>query len=468
MTRCCTKTLLAMSLLSFMAISAQAELPRESVVKEVSELYGITAQQALKRLQAEEQAAELYREVEARQIPGYAGAWFDGEMMSLRVALASDPSTEGFSLVERLGGSPMSVAHSMADLRAVKERLLNQLGRDIGAVTIDPRMNKVELSVRGGEKASVDAAVRALSINPSAVFIHENYHEIQFSSGYVVGGNGTRNPSWSNSPCSIGVPTDGGFFWAGHCGDTYQNINDASGNSLGTVVASSWPYIDMGLVSTGTGWTPVPQINGYTDGTIYVPSKWSGYNEYPIGSTVCRYGQTSGGPHCGTVDAFDQSSGSLSGYTRVYKGCTDDGDSGGPWVAASTDQVQGTNVGGSATNTCPTDVLYTYFHPVKDHVNAYTHTLLSSHGANAPSSADFNCPDLQNSGNGSYSCYSSYNSQGETSMSWSANTGHSSSTTSLLGTCSTGQTVNVTLTLTNSYGSSSTQVSFSCPSGGIQ
>ena len=63
-----------------------------------------------------------------------------------------------------------------------------------------------------------------------------------------------------------------------------------------------------------------------------------------------------------------------------------------------------------------------------------------------------------------YTCnFDDYDSQGETTMSWTTNTGASSNDVDVSGTCTTGQTVNVTLAISNPYGTATKPRSFTCP-----
>ena len=113
----------------------------------------------------------------------------------------------------------------------------------------------------------------------------------------------------------------------------------------------------------------------------------------------------------------------------------------------------------------------TYFQPISYHIGAYeanAGSLLTTHGAAAPTLSGFKCPDMDNSGSNTYICqFAHYNSQGETDVSWSANTGHTAGGTLLYGTCLTHQTVAVSLSVTNPYGSKNEYITFSCPTGPI-
>src|SRR5690606_32760124 len=82
------------------------------------------------------------------------------------------------------------------------------------------------------------------------------------------------------------------------------------GDTIESLYAAPGTITDSGWVQTVPGWTPVAQIYGYDDGILTVPALWGGMLEAPVGATVCRYGQSSGGPWCGTVDAKGVSFGS--------------------------------------------------------------------------------------------------------------------------------------------------------------
>lgn len=289
--------------------------------------------------------------------------------------------------------------------------------------------------------------------------------------------------------CSIGVAVNQGFLTAGHCTygfntalspSVYEDFRDGSFNPLGlaqfTTFSPSGPIDpinprDAAWVQTLTGWTPTAEINGYSDGVLTVPAKWSGMAETPISFTVCRYGATSGGPYCGTVSAKnvtecfgdDTYCEDVGGLTRVSNVCTDDGDSGGPYVDLATGQVQGTNTGGQKScASYPSISGDVYFQPVSHGLALTGRTMLTAHGAVAPAAEDLSCDPM---GYSTFSCYTSYRSQGSTSISWSSSHGGGATGTVFNGSCTAGLTVTVTVTLTNPYGSSNASRFFHCYGG---
>lgn len=154
--------------------------------------------------------------------------------------------------------------------------------------------------------------------------------------------------------------------------------------------------------------------------------------------------------------------------------CTDDGDSGGPLVTPA-GQVQGTVTGGTR-NSCPdssSDLVI--FQPIsatlsraQSELSNHPIAMLTSHGRSAPTLSSFLCPDHANSGgyNGhyAYTCdFTSFDSQGITAVSWTSNTGASSDSEEIFDNCTAGQTVNVSLTVSNPYGTLTQNRSFACP-----
>jgi len=357
---------------------------------------------------------------------------------------------------------------------------------------VDIRSNTAVLII---DKLYADAVRSELDVAEFSglIRIEEGESLPKLSTGSVRAADATQNLTWFQnngvvSPCSIGVSVEEGFITAGHCGRTTNDIGDSAGNLLGELLHSTWFSLfettDSAIVRTSAGWTPSPQVNGYTDGIFSVSAEWAGLLEFPIGATICRYGQTSGGPHCGTKNQINVSvtfrnletgaTDFVTGLTELNGSCSDDGDSGGPHVAG-TGQIQGTNTGVIKFNlndSCPTPAQYVYFQPIKysiDHWNTFTGidaTMLTTHGSATPQINQVKCPDMANSGSGTYHCLvTSVDSQGEIQLQWSTSTGSSSTSPSIFGICSNWEMVSVTINATNPYGTASNNYSFLCPTG---
>lgn len=447
----------------------------------VAVLYGISEDKAVERLARESEAAITLKLLQSLPIKSYAGSWFDESSLQLKVAIA-DP--DDLLYLKMLNVEPANVNNSLMVLQDKLIKAINQLSLvqelNLSVITsyIDLRSNVVVLTVNTPYAGSVRSELDRAEFS-GLIKIEEMEKYPLLSTGPVRAANGTRNLTWAQDfggvwPCSIGASVEDGYVTAGHCGSTNNNMGDAAGNSLGVVQGSTWfnsnPSTDSAHVQTITGWNPGPEVNGYSDGIFSVSAEWAGMVEFPVGSTVCRYGQTSGGPHCGTVNQLNVTVNfgghTVTGLTQLAGSCSDAGDSGGPHVAG-TGQIQGTNTGTQKFNindTCPTPAQYVWFQPIKDSLDEFGVTMLTTHGNTAPKINFVLCPDRGSSGSKHYECLAkNIDSQGEVQLQWSSNTGDSSTNPWLFGTCAASATVSVTLQASNPYGTSSKQFSFGCP-----
>lgn len=480
--------LTALSMLCLQAFSNVSATEKLSVspvdndtLAEVQRLYRLTEDQAITRLAAEVEAADLYRRVTSMELIGYAGAWFDPQTLKLNVALAE---SQDVKRAEKMGASVVRVNWSMKDLEAVVTDMTSAYPAIQGTVRelyIDPQINRV---VVGVDAKDISESREQLAIYQDRLAIFVAERAPVFNSD-IRGGDGIKD--YQVTPpdpfhCSVGASTSNGFFTAGHCSDENNEIySEGSGERLGTTIESAYdsirPFRDTAWVQAIGGWLPKAKVNGYSQGIISVPAKWSGVSVVPINSTVCRYGQTSSGPHCGTVSQIGvliQMNGGerVKETTRVQGSCSNDGDSGGTWLSAGGYQIQGTNIGGDPTGTCPGSASWTYFQPIAHHISAYNSSagsVLTAHGAAKATVSGYLCPDLTQSGGGAYVCRISYfNSQGKTSVNWSGSTTVSWFTDDMIsGTCNNGTMVTVNLAVNNPYGTYTRAKSFACPTGPI-
>lgn len=503
-----------MTATSYSIVARSSETPQQydpRVLAQVAAFYGISEEAAIERLDREYEASVQAFRIEERQLPSYAGAWFDAPTLALHVAVISDADVEA---VEKLGATPVRVAHSLAELEPARENLTRAMDADLGVGVVhesyvDFEANGIVVGVAADDMAQASEFLRTHDFGVP-VQLEAAPENVGFSSN-LYGADGTQNHTWFLGdglvhPCSVGASAEKvsgstyvvGYATAGHCNSVNRStgagdvIWTIGGTSLGVTKWSSYDSStgifhnneDGAWVETYSGWTPQPKINGYSSGTLNVSGTWAGVLEAPVGTTACRYGENSGGPHCASISARNVDGhcfGNCSSFTpaiidgliKVNGICTNDGDSGGPLVTAA-NQVQGTVTGGTG-NSCPdssTDVVY--FHPIATTLSGAASYLgkpvamLTSHGRSAPTTSTVFCPDMGNSGAGHFECYfSSYDSQGIPTISWSTSTGATSSTTFLSGSCIKNQTVNVTLAVNDPYGTTTTNRSFPCPMGPI-
>ena len=474
------------------------------VLAQVAAFYGISEGAAIVRLDKEYEASVQARRIEELQLPGYAGLWFDAPTLALHVAVSGDADVEA---VEELGATPVRVAHALTELDRARENLTDAMDSALGAGVVresyvDFQANGLVVGVPAENLAQASEFLRAQSDFGVPVQLVTAREDVDFSSN-LYGADGTRNHTWedlygTSQPCSAGASAErvsgssytAGYVTAGHCnsvnrstgvGDIIHTSGDAS---LGQAVWSSFdigpPYKvynneDGAWVQTNAGWTPQPKINGYSSGTLTVSATWAGTLEAPVGTTACRYGGTSGGPHCAAISTknvtacFTGCTITIKGLSKVNGICTNAGDSGGPLITPA-NQVQGTDTGGTL-NSCPdSSTDYVYFQPITTTLNRANSVLgavamLTSHGRSAPTFSVMTCPD-PGSASGHFICFvGAYDSQGKTTMSWPTNTGKTSTTSTVSGSCAQNQTVIVTLSLANPYGTTTSTKSFLCPWG---
>lgn len=480
--------------------SITKDIYNEEVVNQLMSLYGIERKNAINRLIAEEQASDIYRKV--KSLEGYAGAWFDEEANQLIVATNR---IENFKMLKKLGTNPILVAWSLEELESTHSRLLQQpdLLREgwVHALYVDYKKNRIIINAAPGQINAVTASLK-IKKNSLPDFAFDQIEVIDTPVSLelnraIRGGDGTRNSTFEQNPsgngyypCTTGVMVENGFYTAGHCGSAGDEFRFSADYSyLGTVEESSYPGSlntdgDIAWIRLAPSWTPNSSVNAYSQGVTPIPAKWAGSNESPVGATVCRYGQTSGGPHCGLVKAKNKTLyaglgiGYIKGITEVSGSCSSDGDSGGPWLSAGGNQIQGTNIGRSEGNTCPNtnppsinDGRLTYFQPILRHISKYHEnagSILTQHGGFVPQIYNIRCPDMNDSGSGTFVCiFDHFKSQGPTKITWSGGADSSPPASwdgeSVQGSCQSSSIVNMTITASNPYGENSRSFSFPCP-----
>ena len=449
--------------------------------------YGTSEAEAIERIAREGEAKRIHQPIKLYLGDAYAGAWFDDQTLELAVAV-TDPAKS--AMVSRFGGRPEVVEHGLAQLNDAadqvgRETALNTtFGEAVTGWYVDYPTNSVVVEAFAEQQEYVQTHLAAIIEEIPVQTVPT--HAIPRLANDVRGADCYKNTDRETS-CPMGFAVVDGFVTAGHCGAVLDLVSSCGDVSMGTFEGSTWhsaPSLeeiehDGGWVETDSPWQPVPKVNGYNDGILDVPADFSGYAEAVVYSTVCRYGQTSEGPHCGTILAKNQSQEfcvnppacdqkvTLVDVART-DACVEFGDSGGPFITASSKQAQGTTVGGYV-DTCPDDPeAESFYEPVANTLDHFQLTMLTTHGSNPPDITTFVCPNWAASGEGSYVCSINYDSQGPTAIDWTTNTYDSSDTVLLTGTCNQSQTVNVDVLVTNDYGTDDRSVVFLCPSGPYQ
>lgn len=462
------------------------DIPDAAILQEFQAIYGISKQEAVDRIAQEAEARRIHHALRDHLGSAWAGGWIDPETATLIVATTDGSYSE---IANRLGAEVRSVPHSQESLSettsAIREQRsqVSELKEAIRASFIDYPTNSVVVRVAPGTQELIQSLLK-LSTEQFEHLRFEVAERVPELSALIRGAN-CYESNQSGQKCSIGFSVEDdtsteGYMTAAHCSmDFLHSVSECdSSTAIGDFEESDWPDSDSAWVDTNSSYNPVSQINGYNDGILNVPSENAGTEEAPLYSTVCRYGRKTGGPHCGQIKAKNvqqqfcvrkSSFGycveyeTLSGLTKT-DACIDSGDSGGPFITAD-GQAQGTLVGGR-NGTCPPNggTRESWFEPALNTASLYNLAVLTTHGANAPAISGFTCPDTAHSGGGTYICrIDHFDAQGITSQSWSTNTGDSSQSSYIFGTCYSSQTVSVTLTVSNQYGNDQSQASFPCP-----
>lgn len=346
----------------------------------------------------------------------YGGAWFEADLRKLVVGTTN---SDDFEWIQLVGGQPLLVEYSAADLRAISSIALATLAgqrhvqSDLSA-WVDFRSNLVRVEISDGSLAHAhveqlrhEFAAWPISFEPVT---GESTLFSQLAGGQRF--NNYDHPIGLQE-CSIGFGVVGGFLTAAHCGWSSHSIEKPLGDHIGDVIAASLPpeivviddpdpgvdpridvvgeYFDHAFVATADGWSSSATV-GSGSNSLNV----NGFDEAAVGSTVCRFGSTTGGPWCGEILSKDFSPPLISNtwFSDLYPGnepiavkfsglilarvCAERKDSGGPLVYVDTNgsvQAQGMLVGGNgATAACVTPenpLRRTWYSPVKEALQAF-------------------------------------------------------------------------------------------------
>lgn len=448
--------------LSFSRAAALDSMPAldPKAVTEIQKQLGLSEAETRARLHAEAHANNIHQPLQEFLGDAYAGAWFDVDRMKLAVAY-TEPRLRNW--IKVAGAYPVLVKHNRSQLLNIQQQLLLEAQADprwlagVSSWYIDDKTNSVVLEALPEDWDYIAGRLPNIGRANDVLRLKRSHKKPQLNSD-IRGGE-------SANGCSVGFSVVGGFVWAGHCGLTNDTVENASGQVIGSIAYTTAPwgagtYRDHGWVQTTSGWTPQPVVQGYSDGLLPVKGQ-----KTPIqGMSVCRYGASSQAPFCGSIHSTANTipitaTASIEGLSRVNI-FSFPGDSGGPYLTAAGDGL-GTH---SASLYGPTDYPESYFEPLSHSLTAMGLTLLTTTGNNPPNITGFTCPDYDSSGNYTYFCSVSYATQGPTQVAWSSLSGTGAGD-GFFGSCLQHQWVTVSVTVSNAFGSSSQQSSFTCPTG---
>ncbi|MDF4248913.1 S1 family peptidase [Streptomyces sp. WMMB303] len=337
----------------------------DGVLNAMQRDFGLSEQQAVKRLAAEKQARTTEKRAQRAAGSAYAGSWFSPKTRKLTVAVAD---SERAAAVRATGATVNLVDRTAKQLDAVQKRI-DALDAPSGVSSwrVDWKTNRVVVEVLSSHQADNDVKkflARARKAGP--VTVRTTDHAPSTLSAGTVGGD----PYYTgNVRCSIGFSVQGGFVTAGHCGGAGQAVNGWDGSYIGDFQGSSFPGNDYAWVNVGSGWWTVPVVLGW--GTVS-DQLVRGSAEAPVGASICRSGSTSHW-HCGTVlaknETVNYSQGAVHEMTKTSV-CAEGGDSGGSFISG--DQAQGVTSGGWGDCSGGGE---TWYQPINEILNHYGLTL---------------------------------------------------------------------------------------------
>lgn len=186
--------------------------------------------------------------------------------------------------------------------------------------------------------------------------------------------------------CSLGFNglrgTQKVLLTAGHCVEGNPRVLDANGTQIGRGIATRFPSVDMGLMQVDAEDTQRAYVDTRRGNNVRV----SGMSKAPIGSAICKAGNTTGWT-CGTITHYNQTvlyGGETVRTTGLARAtvCTEGGDSGGAYISGTV--AQGMTSGGPSFgpdcgwNSGSAVRSYSYYQPVVDAANHYGVRLLTS------------------------------------------------------------------------------------------
>lgn len=352
-----TIAFLALSSLVQCAAAGPANSASAPVIAALMQRFELTREQVVWQLERQEIAAKQFDEIRPKLGGDYAGAWYNPE--SGRVTFGYLGQLRP-GVLTRGDVDAVPVNYTIAQLQEWMshihiEAVARKWSGKLSLAYIDERANNVVLHVHRANRAQFEAQIRALSIPANAVRIQSVDHLVEPFAN-IHGGDGFDNTSMPNT-CSIGFAVTGGFITAAHCAYAGDVITSSSGAALGTVSSSTFtdpvvpciaptpeepypdpcPTSDYAFVETVSGWTPSATVgNGSSQPIAVSGAAYGGL----VGLYVCRFGATTGGPHCGNVTSYSGSTyhvvSANNGYLltplTVASVCGSHGDSGGPLV----------------------------------------------------------------------------------------------------------------------------------------
>nr|WP_042191601.1 S1 family peptidase [Kibdelosporangium sp. MJ126-NF4] len=335
---------------------------------------GTTPAKAAERLATEQRLSRTLTDLQASGL-ATDGAYFDNS--GALVVTTSDPAR-----ARSAGLTPRAGVKGERALNALSAKVREVAGSDIAQVQSwgpDVVTDRVVVTV---DQAASEALVRKLS-GMDGVVVETSPVKLVKNADVVPGRIMDLDPGTN---CSLGFNgTRNGakvLLTAGHCVEGNPDILDANGTHIGKGAGTRFPSVDMGIVNIDAEDTQRAYVDTRNGTTVNV----TGSSKAPIGTTICKAGNTTGWT-CGKITHYNQSvqySGESVTTTGLARStvCTEGGDSGGAYISGNT--AQGMTSGGPGNSECGFNQganatgFYSFYQPVVDAASYYGVTLLTS------------------------------------------------------------------------------------------
>lgn len=365
------------------ALSAPVPAPQDGVYDVLGKSWGVSPAEAKVRLDSEHSKASALDAAKGDSA-NLDGAFFDAS----RRLVVNVHSAQAAEIAREHGLTPRTVARgekALAKLQTQVQAMFDKSGSlQLQSIGADLPSDRLQVVLQPGKQSATTAAVvKQLKAIPG-VDVSTNDTTLAMTAD-VIGGQIMDLVPGTN--CSLGFSgTRNGnnvMLSAGHCVEGNPMVQNRSGVRLGVGIASRFrtgsPSVDMGLMdidSNNVG-------RGYIDNRNGQTTRVTGSSKAPVGSTICKAGNTTGWT-CGSITQYNLtvnyggSGGSVTRTSGLARStvCTEGGDSGGAYISGTVAQGMtsggpndghdcGWNQGGNATGS------YSFYQPVVDAASYY-------------------------------------------------------------------------------------------------
>lgn len=350
--------LLHLTVASILLLSASPALGQSSndpILSNYIEAYGVSADEARRRLSYVDKAAALQARLTSEEPTRFAGLYIEHQP-SFRVLVRLVGGAD--QLLRRYTDDPAFVAEQaqtpLVALRNKQEAVIRSLANSTPELStdIDIRSGRVKVYVRDPSRAR--GALAAVGLDETDIVQVTKRFEMTAT---IQGGEAVNGPTQSDGRYEMGtlgfVVTNGsvrGILTAAHFGECAglptTCVKNAPAKHAPSATSLVWQaQQNMGSNDyewrTASGTHTLPNIIRYSTTTMVITTVRDP-RDFPIGTTVCKQGRTTGYT-CGTIESTwsqETYNGQTGWYVRVKRNTagamTDSGDSGGPVFGQNT------------------------------------------------------------------------------------------------------------------------------------